>query len=121
MKTTIPGWNEGGKGLGLAWNCENDTFHFNFAHVIEKARNLEVTKRNVLSLLASLFDKLQKRAMKVIYPLLSYTMALQVSGLSTLHEGREAISSKTFAVIKEDESHKLHELLPENTTGRLFP
>ena len=29
-----------------------------FAHVIEKARNLEVTKRNVLSLLASLFDPL---------------------------------------------------------------
>ena len=44
--------------LGLAWNCENDTLHFSFAHVIEKARNLEVTKRNVLSLLASLFDPL---------------------------------------------------------------
>ena len=48
----------GEKVLGLAWNCENDTLHFNFAHVIEKARNLEVTKRNVLSLLASLFDPL---------------------------------------------------------------
>ena len=52
------GGMRGEKVLGLAWNCENDTLHFNFAHVIEKARNLEVTKRNVLSLLASLFDPL---------------------------------------------------------------
>ena len=48
----------GEKVLGLAWNCEYDTLHFNFAHVIERARNLEVTKRNVFSLLASLFDPL---------------------------------------------------------------
>ena len=63
-------------------------------------------------------ERLQKRAMKVIYPLLSYTAALKESGLSTLHESREVISSKTFAAIKEDESHKLHELLPKNNTGR---
>ena len=42
--------------------------------------------------------------MKVIYPLLSYTAALKKSGLSTLHERKEVISSKIFAAIKEDES-----------------
>ena len=44
--------------LGLAWDCENDTLHFNFQHIADKAKGLEATKRNVLSLLASLFDPL---------------------------------------------------------------
>ena len=57
-KLESQGGMRGEKVLGLAWNCENDTLHFNFAHIIERARNLEVTKRNVLSLLASLFDPL---------------------------------------------------------------
>ncbi|XP_074620271.1 uncharacterized protein LOC141879055 [Acropora palmata] len=55
-KQESQGGMRGEKVLGLARNSENDTF--NFAHVIERARNLEVTKRNVLSLLASLFDPL---------------------------------------------------------------
>ena len=57
-KLESQGGMRGEKVLGLAWNCENDTLHSNFAHVIEKARNFEVTKRNVLSLLASLFAPL---------------------------------------------------------------
>ena len=36
--------------LGLASDCENHTLHFNFANVIEKVRNLEVTKSNVFEL-----------------------------------------------------------------------
>ena len=44
--------------MGLAWNCENVTFHFSFAHVADKARGLEARKRNVLSLLESLFAPL---------------------------------------------------------------
>ena len=63
-------------------------------------------------------ERLQKRAMKVIHPLISYTAALKESGLSTPNERREVISLKTFAGIKEDKSHKLHELLPKNTTGQ---
>ena len=49
---------KGERVLGLAWNCESDTIHFNLAHVADKARGMEATKRNVLSLLASLFDPL---------------------------------------------------------------
>ena len=44
--------------LGLTWDCENDTLHFNFQHIADKAKGLEATKRNVLSLLASLFNPL---------------------------------------------------------------
>jgi len=76
-----------------------------------------VFHRALPSYLSDDLERLQKLAMKVIYPLLSYTAALKESGLSTLHERREVISLKTFAAIKEDESHKLHELLPKNTTG----
>ena len=52
------GVTKGEKVLGLAWDCENDTLHFNFQHRADKAKGLEATKRNVLSLLASLFDPL---------------------------------------------------------------
>ena len=77
-----------------------------------------VFHRALPSYLSDDLERLQKRATKVIYPLLSYTAALKESGLSRLHERREVISSKTFAAIKADKSHKLHELLPKNTTGR---
>ena len=57
-KLESQGGTKGVKVLGLAWNCESDTIHFSLAHVADKARGLEATKRNVLSLLASLFDPL---------------------------------------------------------------
>ena len=49
------GGTKGEQVFGLAWDCEDDTLHFNFQHIAVKARGLETTKRNVLSLLASLF------------------------------------------------------------------
>lgn len=49
---------KGEKVLGVIWNCESDTFHLSLAHIAEKAKDLEPTKHNVLSLLASLFDPL---------------------------------------------------------------
>ena len=50
--------SKGEKVLGVKWNCESDTFHLDLAQIAEKAESLEPTKRNVLSLLASLFDPL---------------------------------------------------------------
>lgn len=49
---------KGEKILGVKWNCELDTFHLSLAHIAENAKDLEPTKHNVLSLLASLFDPL---------------------------------------------------------------
>ena len=49
---------KGEKVLGVKWNCESDTFHLDLAQIAEKAESLEPTKRNILSLLASLFDPL---------------------------------------------------------------
>ena len=57
-KLESQGGSKGEKVLGVVWNCESDTFHLSLAHIAEKAEGLEPTKRNVLSVLASLFDPL---------------------------------------------------------------
>ena len=44
--------------LGLEWDCVRDLIRFEFDNLSEKAQNLELTKRNVLSLLACIFDPL---------------------------------------------------------------
>ena len=46
------------KVLGLEWDCARDVIKFDFGHLLEKAQNLEPSKRNVLSLLACVFDPL---------------------------------------------------------------
>ncbi|XP_028404090.1 uncharacterized protein LOC114526763 [Dendronephthya gigantea] len=46
------------KVLGLEWDCVGDTIKFNFGHLTQKAQSLEPSKRNVLSLLACIFDPL---------------------------------------------------------------
>ena len=57
-KLECQGGSKGEKVLGVKWNCEADTFHLDLAHIAKRAEGLEPTKRNVLSLLASLFDPL---------------------------------------------------------------
>ena len=44
------------KVLALEWDCVGDVAKFDFGHLIEKAKNFEPSKRNVLSLLACIFD-----------------------------------------------------------------
>ena len=58
-------------------------------------------------------ERLQRRALRIIYPTLSYAEALSASRLPTLFKRREQISSKLFVEISTNEGHKLHSLLPE--------
>lgn len=46
------------KVLGLLWDYENDEICFNLAKIVAKAQEIRPTKRNVLSVLASMFDPL---------------------------------------------------------------
>ena len=46
------------KVLGLPWDFENDVIHFNFEKIVAKAQEIPPTKRNLLSVLASMFDPL---------------------------------------------------------------
>jgi hypothetical protein len=56
-------------------------------------------------------ERVQKRCMRIIYPDLSYTDALSVSGLETLSERREKITRELFVSIQQP-THVLHSLLP---------
>ena len=57
-KLESQGGSKGERVLGVVWNWVSDTVHLSLAHIAEKAEGLEPTKRNVLSVLASLFDPL---------------------------------------------------------------
>ena len=46
------------KVLGMKWNCTSDEFIFSFEKIVEQADMLEPTKRNILSILASLYHPL---------------------------------------------------------------
>ena len=46
------------KVLGIPWDSNSDVLGFDFQHVYEKAEQLKATKRNILSVLACLFDPL---------------------------------------------------------------
>ena len=60
------------------------------------------------SYLSEDLERLQKRALWIIYPGLSYNQALQFSGLAPLFKRREYISSKLFNEVK---------LLPKEESG----
>ena len=66
------------------------------------------------SCLSKDLERLQKCAMKIIYPDLSYVKALELSGLLTLYDksdgGNNAV--KLFDEICSNQSHSLHKLLP---------
>ena len=53
-----------------------------------------VFNRALPTYLSEDLERLQKRAMKIIYPELSYVKALELSGLLTLYDRREAIATK---------------------------
>ena len=46
------------KVLGMIWDCNSDKFIFCLAKLAEKAKSVVATKRNILSILAGLFDPL---------------------------------------------------------------
>jgi hypothetical protein len=59
---------------------------------------------------------IQRRALKIILPDLTYNEALSKSGLYNLNERRETLCDKTFSRIVRDPDHKLHALLPPMTS-----
>ena len=70
-----------------------------------------VCHRALASYLSEDLERLD-RAMKIIYPELSYAKALELSRLLTLYDRRGAIAAKLFDEICANQSHSLHKLLP---------
>jgi hypothetical protein len=54
----------------------------------------------------------QKRALRIILPWVSYEDALQSTSLQRLSHRRDGLSDKLFEEIVTDDSHKLYNLLP---------
>ena len=56
---------------------------------------------------------LQKRALRIIFPHLSYQNAMREADIETLYDRRESLTRDFFNKIIQDSSHKLHTLLPD--------
>ena len=55
------------KVLGQAWDNETGELKFDFSKTGERAKNLTPTKRNLLSILASLFHPLEIVSPSIVY------------------------------------------------------
>lgn len=62
--------------------------------------------------LSNEMEMLQKRALQIMQPDLSYADALVALDITSLYERRKALSNALFGQIVRDQSHKLHDLLP---------
>ena len=65
-------------------------------------------------------ERLQKRALRIIYPGISDDQALEFSGLLTLFKRIEDISSKLFNEVVGDPGHTLHILRPPKNPSNYF-
>ena len=57
--------------------------------------------------------RIQKRALRIIYPFASYADALEMCDLPSLYDRRDTLTTKLFEEICCDPNHKLHHFLPE--------
>ncbi len=62
-------------------------------------------------------EHIQERAMKIIYPTVSYTTAIKKSDLEFLSHRRETLCKKLFEKMSNDD-HKLNHLLPKSLKQR---
>ena len=63
-------------------------------------------------------ERIQRRAMRVIFLFKPYQEALAQAGLQTRSARRQSLTNKSFSKITEDRNNKLHVLLPERNTCR---
>ena len=66
------------------------------------------------------WGKLQKRAMRIIFPFMPYKEALATAGLPSMYERRETITAKLFNHVISNPDHKLHSLLPARNQPKYF-
>ena len=57
-------------------------------------------------------EKIQRRALRIIFPDLGYQEALKECNITTLHQRRQWLTERLFNEIKDNSLHKLHGLLP---------
>ena len=62
-------------------------------------------------------ERVQKRALRIVYPHMEYNEALTASGLETLLARRQAACVKLFNSILDNPQHKLNELVPRPSSS----
>ena len=61
-------------------------------------------------------ESIQRRAMRISFPSLSYREALDEAGLISLSVRRQSLTDKLFTKVTTDRENKLHHLLPGQRT-----
>ena len=62
--------------------------------------------------LSDKLEKIQRRALRIIFPDLGYQEALKECNITTLHRRRQWLTERLFNEIKDNSLPKLHGLLP---------
>ena len=57
-------------------------------------------------------ENIQRRALRIIFPVLSYQEALKECNIATLYQRHQLLTERLFSEIKDNTCHKLHGLLP---------
>jgi hypothetical protein len=65
-------------------------------------------------------EKLQKRALHIIFPTLPYAEALVEAGVDSLFNRTQILTTKLFNDIANGESHKLYQLLYQVRTFQII-
>ena len=93
----------------LSFLCSNDTRQ-NFLRIFKHSENYG--KENNIFECAEELEKIQRRALRIIFPDLDYQEALKRCNIATLHQRRQWLTERLFNEIKDNSLHKLHGLLP---------
>ena len=73
----------------------------------------QVYHNSMLDYLSNDLERLQKRAQRIIFSDLSYAEALRETGLVTLWQRRQNITTKFFNEIVSNDDHRLYSFLPK--------
>ena len=75
---------------------------------------------NLPAYLSDQIERVQKRVLRILFPEVSYSKALEDAGLKTLFHRREELCSSLFKQIVESDQHKLAGLLPAHNDSERY-
>ena len=70
--------------------------------------------------LSEVIERIPRRALHIVYPQLSYQVALDALGLQTLYSRRRDLCNELFESALRDKEHKLQKPLPPKATSNTY-
>ena len=74
----------------------------------------EVWHHSLPQYLGDQIERIQRRALRIIFPDCCYDIAMHRAGVVSLFIRRETICKRFFERMRTDDAHKLHSLVPSN-------